>query len=204
MRSIQSLASRGESAASRTRKVASSKVNEPEGDEGSTLDLVLAAGAGTLLARLFDAWPGRGRPGPLGLARAAAAGALAALVREVIAPVLEGEIRTPDMDGDTGERVLAGAARGLLYGGLIEPRLPGAVLARGLTYGTAEWALSEWGGLRGLLSRYTPYRRLPVVGGLLGDAEGGEKTLIDHLAFGVALALLYDAGSRMGIGDDAE
>ena len=141
----------------------------------------------------------------------------AAAVRMALEPVLDAALsrasgsgsQGADEDGDDApplvepaERLAAGAARGALYSGLLEPRLPGPPLLRGLTYGTAEYLLGEWGGVRGVLGRFAPYRRLPVVGGLLDDAEGGEHGWVDHLAFGVALALLYDAGDRMGIGDD--
>jgi hypothetical protein len=171
-------------------------------------DLVLAAGAGSIVGRVLSLWPTTHRPGLLGLARGAAAGALAALLRQAIAPLLSGELRAPDLVDDLAddlpERLAAGAARGLVYGGVIEPRVPASPLVQGLLYGTAEWGLGEWGGVRGLLARHTPYRRLPVVNRFLGDAEAGERTLIDHVAFGLALALLYDAGRRMGMGDDAE
>jgi hypothetical protein len=200
---LRGLSDRAPTSKGRRDKVAPSQGTEPEGGD-SSFELALAAGAGTALVRLLDLWPGRGRPGPLGLLRSAAAGALAATLRQALAPLLGGEVRAPEWDGEVGERLVAGAARGLLYGGLLEPRLPGPPLLRGLTVGGAEWALGEWGGLRGVLARHTPYRRLPVVGGVLGDAEAGERSLLDHLAFGVALALLYDAGSKMGMGDDAE
>jgi hypothetical protein len=212
-RSLRGLSARRPPESARRAKDAPRKAAEPGGGHGggqgagepSALDLALAAGAGTALARLLEVWPGRGGPGVIGLARAALAGAGAVLLRQTLAPLLEGELRAPTWsEGDMGERLAAGAARGLVYGGLVEPRLPGTPLLRGLGFGAAEWALSEWGGLRGIFAGHTPYRRLPVVGSALGDAQAGEDTLVDHLAYGAALALLYDAGLRMGIGDDAE
>jgi hypothetical protein len=195
--------------------------SEAAADDGTRdlLDLVLAAGAGTIMGRVLALWRPRRRPGVLGLARGAAAGALAALLRQAASSLLSGHLRAPegggrgddlagDLAGDLGddlpERLAAGAARGLVYGGVIEPRIPASPLVQGLLYGTAEWGLGEWGGVRALLARHTPYRRLPVVNRFLGDAEAGEETLLDHVTFGLALALLYDAGRRMGMGDDAE
>ena len=203
-RSLRSLSSRPPAAARRKDNDAAARAAKPGEDGEGALELALTAGAGAIVARLLDAWPGRDGPGVVGLARGAAAGALAAVQREALAPLLQGELETPHWDEGVAERAGAGAARGLVYGALLEPRLVGPGLLRGLTYGAAEWALGEWGGVRGVLARHTPYRRLPVVGSALGEAEGGESTLVDNLAYGIALGLLYDAGRRMGMGDDGE
>jgi hypothetical protein len=59
-------------------------------------------------------------------------------------------------------------------------------------WGTAEFLLTPLGGLGRLLGRHTPYGRIPVVQTVLGgepEAEG----FVDHLVFGIAMALL--AGS---------
>lgn len=202
---LRSLASRRREESRRRPKDAQPERKGPGDDEGGGLELALAAGAGTLLARVLRVWPGRGRPPVERLLRAGLAGGGAALAREVLTPLLRGEPRLPALDGDLPERVVAGTARGLLYGAVVEPRVPGAPVVRGLLYGTAEYALSPWGGMRGLLGRFAPYRRLPVISGLLAGSEGGEDTLLDHVTFGIALALLYgDAELRIGIGEDTE
>jgi hypothetical protein len=92
----------------------------------------------------------------------------------------------------------------LIYGGVVDPRLPGPAAARGAAYGAAEYLLSPWGGLRSLVGKHAPYRALPVVSTLLDDPQTGEEAFLDHLVFGVALALLYGEGGdlRIGIGDD--
>ena len=184
-----------------------------ESDAGSdgretsgALDLLLAAGTGTVVARLLSAWPAKRRPTLVRLLRAAAAGASATLLRELLEPLLQGKTRLPSFDDGLGDRLTAGAARGLVYGGVVDPRLPGPAMARGLTYAAAEYALSPWGGLRGLVGSHSPYHKLPIVSKLLDDPEAGEKEFLDHLVFGLALGLLYGDGDRValkiGIDDD--
>lgn len=213
-RTLKGLAARRDEGARASDKVAKRHRNGPEDEGTSPFDVALAAGASTVIGKAIGLLPAHRDPGFGSLVRGAAAGALAAAVRMALEPVLDAALSRGSDSGQRGadddapplvepaERLAAGAARGALYSGLLEPRLPGPPLLRGLTYGTAEYLLGEWGGVRGVLGRFAPYRRLPVVGGLLDDAEGGEHGWVDHLAFGVALALLYDAGDRMGIGDD--
>jgi hypothetical protein len=86
---------------------------------------------------------------------------------------------------------MAGAARGLLYAAVLEPRLPGTATLRGLLYGSLEFAVSPWGGLTSLLGERAPHRRIPMLRGLFDDYALGDDSYLDHLAFGVALALLY-------------
>ena len=183
----------------------------PAEDGGSgALDLLLAASTGTVVSRLLSAWPAKRRPTLVRLMRAAAAGASATLLRELLEPLLQGKAQLPRFDEGFGDRLTAGAARGLVYGGVLDPRLPGPAMARGVTYAAAEYLLSPWGGLRGLVGKHAPYSRLPVVSNLLDDPEAGEEAFLDHLVFGLALGLLYgedsggDAGVsvKIGIGDD--
>jgi hypothetical protein len=198
----------GARAVARPRKDAPSTRSEPEADEGAgsgALDLLLAAGTGTLVSRLLRAWPAR-RSGPnlARLLRAGAAGAAATFLRELLDPLLRGDPRIPTWDEGLGDRLTAGVARGLIYGAVLDTRLPGPSLARGVAYGTTEYLLSPWGGLRRTLGKSVPYARLPVLSGLLDDPEAGEEAFVDHLVFGVALALLYgtEDETRIGIGDD--
>jgi hypothetical protein len=187
----------------------------PAGDSGSdehigsgALDLLLAASTGTVVSRLLSAWPAKRRPTLVRLLRAAAAGASATLLRELLDPLLQGKAQLPSFDDGLGDRLTAGAARGLVYGGVVDPRLPGPAMARGVTYAAAEYLLSPWGGLRKLVGTHAPYHRLPVVSNLLDDPKAGEEAFLDHLVFGVALGLLYGDGDgdgravRIGIGDD--
>lgn len=182
--------------------------SDDEGESASgALDLLLAAGTGTAVSRLLAAWPARRRPTLVRLLRAAAAGASATLLRELLEPLIRGRAELPRFDPGTADRMTAGAARGLIYGGVLDPRLPGPAMARGLTFAAAEYLLSPWGGLRGVVGRHAPYRKLPVLSQLLDDPDAGEEEFLDHLVFGLALGLLYgeeDGGVsvRIGIGDD--
>lgn len=177
---------------------------EPEEAAGgaSPLDFLLAAGTGTLVGRALRLWPERHQPGMPRMVRAAVVGAGATLLREILTPLLEGRPTVPQWDDESTDRLVAGAARGLLYAGILDPRLPGPAALRGAAYGVGEYLLSPWGGLREILGRHAPYRRLPLVSSLLDGPEVGEETFVDHLAFGVILGLLYGEGDevRMGIG----
>ncbi|MEK9500741.1 hypothetical protein [Gaopeijia maritima] len=184
-------------------KDAPARPPEPVPESGARpapLDLLLAAGTGSLVTRLLGLWPERSRPGLGRLLRAAAAGAGATALRELLVPLLEGRVAPPEWDDESADRLLAGAARGLLYAGVLDPRLPGPAALRGAAYGAGEYLLTPWGGLRAVLGRHTPWRRLPVVSSLLDDPEGGEEAFLDHLAFGVLLGLLYGEGDELRIG----
>ncbi len=99
----------------------------------------------------------------------------------------------PETDSDPLAPVLAGAARGLVYASVVEPRLPGPPLLRGAAYGGLEFAASPWGGLEGLLDTLPPHRRVPFLAALL-DARDNDPTLSGHLLFGIILATLYGRG----------
>jgi hypothetical protein len=139
--------------------------------------------------------PARHTPGVLGLLRAGAGGAGAALLRELLDPLIRGEGGRPQLRAVASETLLAGAARGLVYAAMIEPRLPGPHALQGVLYGSLEYAVSPWGGLDALLGERAPHRRIPLVSGLFVDYALGEDSYLDHLAFGVALALLYGVGA---------
>jgi hypothetical protein len=169
------------------------------------LELALAAGGATLVAKLLGAWPGRGRPPLARLARAAVAGAGAAVVRELGARFMGDGLELSEWRDALPERIAAGSARGIVYAAVVEPRVPGPALMRAAAFGLAEHALSPLGGLRSLLARHMPYRTLPVLGELLEESRAGEDTLADHLVFALALGILYGGeGVRIGIGEDAE
>ncbi len=181
---------------------------EGSGDPASgALDLLLAAGTGTLVSRVLAAWPARQRPTLARLVKAAAAGAGATLLRELVRPLLNGSQPRQIWDEQSIDRLSTGAARGLIYGGILAPRLPGPALARGIVYGATEYLLSPWGGLRTVLGKHAPYRRLPVVSSLFEGPQDRDEAFLDHLVYGVALGLLYgdDGGpARIGIADADE
>ncbi len=162
-----------------------------DGPTRKLLEAVFTVGAGTLLTRFLTLWPGSRRPGLLGLGRAGAAGAAAAFLASRIHPFLatrEGD-DPPDED-ELAEILLSGAGRGLVYAAVVEPRVPGPSILRGSVYGALEWALAPWGGLEELAGPAAPQGKLPLLSVLLrGRAQ--DDQLLEHLAFGMALALLY-------------
>lgn len=202
-----------------------SSATAARGDETAhdLVGLLRTVGTGGMSTLLFDLWPtrGRGRARGARLLRAAAAGAGASLLRELLHMLSHRDLRLPDLDERLLERVAAGVARGLLYGALADPRLPGPPALRGLLYGSAEYVLEPVGGLNSLAGRHAPHRALPVVGALIGEVvdawESGDEGLVDHLVFGLTLALLYgddpddpdapddsyDPDDSSGIGDPA-
>jgi hypothetical protein len=150
-----------------------------------------ATAGGALVAAVLRGWPARREPGAAAVARAAAAGAAASVLVELGRRVLEGgeSVQVENLP----DRLLSGAARGLVFGAVAEPRLPGPPILRGLTWGGAEFLLSPLGGLPRFLLRHTPYGRLPLVQSVVKPEDHGEGDLLEHLVFGIALALL--AGS---------
>ena len=167
----------------------------PEGARPSganeAIEALLTAGAGALVARLLGLVPARGRPGPAALFRAGAAGAGAAFLRELLDPLLRGRLVTPRLGAEGVDGAQGGAVRGLLYGAVLEPRLRGPAVLRGVLYGSAEYAVLPWGGLSRLLGARAPHRRFPLLAALSEERGLGEDSYLDHVVFGVALALFY-------------
>lgn len=162
--------------------------------EGVSTDDLISAGLVLAAGKLLDLWRPRSEPRFTGLLRAAAAGAGAALLLDLVRPLLSGRPAVGTLDAKTAEHALAGAGQGLLYGAVVEPRLPGPPLVKGALFGSAEFAADPAGGLSEMVGGHAPLRRLPLVGHLLDDLAAHERTYLEHLTFGIALALLY--GSR--------
>ena len=163
----------------------------------STIDQLIATGTGMLGDRLFSIVVGR-RPGTSRLTRAALAGAGAALALSLFRNGKNGTPEVGQTPQDPTAELLTGAARGMLYGAVLEPRLPGSPLLRGATYGVMEYVTSPFGGLDGILGASSPHRTMPIVAALLGPSDSGAASgagsIADHLAFGVTLGLLYGEG----------
>ena len=163
----------------------------------STLDQLIATGTGILGDRLFSIVVGR-RPGGLRLTRAALAGAGAALALSLFRNGKNGTTEAGQGPYDPTAELLTGAARGMLYGAVLEPRLPGSPLLRGATYGVMEYVTSPLGGLDGILGASSPHRTMPILAAFLDQSDSGAgagtKSMADHLAFGVTLGLLYGEG----------
>lgn len=154
------------------------------------MDTLLTVGAGSLLTRVVSMWPSRKGPGLFRLFRAGGAGAAAALLAGLIRPVLTSREQDGRLEENLSDILLTGAGRGLLYAALVEPRVPGPPLLRGAAYGGLEYLLSPWGGLGEVAGSSAPQGRVPALSVLLQD-RGADEDLVEHIAFGVALALLY-------------
>jgi hypothetical protein len=154
------------------------------------LDAFLAVGAGSALTRVFSLWPTRKGPGLFRLFRGGMAGAAAAFLAELARPVITGRKEEPPLEEELTDILLAGAGRGLLYAALVEPRVPGPPLLQGVAYGGLEYALMPWGGLGELAGSHSPQGKIPALAMLLKD-RGADEQLVEHIAYGVALALLY-------------
>ncbi len=169
-----------------------------------SVDELIATGIGVAVDRGIALWSGRRPPGLLRLVGAGAAGACAAVVVELLRPILTGDEAFTEVDGDVVDDVLHGVAQGLLYGGVVEPRVPGPALLKGATFGSAEYAADPVGGLGGVLGHHAPQAGLPVVGDALAEALPRDRSYLEHLAFGIALAMIYELGFKSGILPDEE
>lgn len=177
----------------------------PSPTEWPSADQLVASGAVALAAKALDSWRPRRRTGVKDLLKAGLSGAAAAVAVEAVRPLLEGRAELPELDPRILERVLAGAAQGLLYGAVVEPRLPGPALVKGALYGSAEYALDPMGGLAKLAGRKAPLRGVPVLGSILDGLTPHERSYVEHLAFGITVALIYgSSASSNGILDDDE
>jgi hypothetical protein len=155
------------------------------------VEQLVSVGIAALAGRLLDVWQPKRRTGLKRLAWAGASGAAAALLVEATRPFLRGESEYTPFDRETGDRILVGLGQGLLYGAVIEPRVPGPSLLKGALFGSAEYAADAAGGLARILGSHAPHRRLPFVGRMLEEIDSHDRVYLEHLAFGVTLAILY-------------
>lgn len=177
-------------------------------EEGGTdlwpsADDLVATGIAALAGRVLSAWRPARKVTFTRLLRAGLAGAGAALLVELVRPLLNGRTELPELGADTGTKMVSGMSQGLLYGAVVEPRVPGPPLFKGAVFALAEYLADPAGGLSHLLGPHTPHGSLPVVGDMLTDLEPGEREYLEHLAFGVALALLCGTGPSVnGLDED--
>jgi len=163
--------------------------------EGVAVEQMVSVGVVALAGRLLDVWRPKRRAGFKRLAWAGASGAAAALLIEAVRPFLRGESEYSAFGRDTADRILIGLGQGLLYGAVIEPRVPGPSALKGALFGSAEYAAAAAGGLVRILGAHSPQRRLPFVGRMLEEIDPHDRVYLEHLAFGVALAILYGSSA---------
>lgn len=178
---------------------------QASGDDGADLlQALLSAGTRSAAGRLLSLLPGQRRASLLDLLAAGACGSAAAILVEVGRPLFRSGVPFR-LDGpDVASSVLAGAGKGLAYGGVVEPRVPGPAFLLGFLYGSAEYAAASHGGIQALLGRASPHRRLPIPSHLLESPEDDETGYLEHVAFGIALALLYDSVRKRGTVEEEE
>jgi hypothetical protein len=167
-------------------------------DEGGipAADELVTAGVALAVDRALGALTRRRRPGVGRLVRAGAAGAAAALLVDLVRPLLRTGGGRSSIGRETAEHMLAGAGQGLIYGSVVEPYVPGPSFFRGAVYGTIEHLAHPAGGLGGLLGPHTPHQKLPVIGNLFEDVDAHERAYLEELVFGVAMALIYESSSE--------
>jgi len=190
-RKLSSLAQRRRARTPRTDDDRTRRTTAPAGT-----DDLLASAAVVALGKVLEGWRPRRPSGLTRLLRAGASGAVAALLVELLRPLITGDPHAHSLDEDTVDRLLAGAGQGLVYGAVVEPRLVGPDLLKGALYATAEYALHPLGGLYRLLGSHAPLRRIPGVGSLLDGMDPHDRVYLEHVTFGIALALLYGPESR--------
>lgn len=159
-------------------------------DGSDAFDRVLGGGAAVLTQRLLGAIPKHSDPSVMRVAKGAAAGAAATLLRELTHPLLHGRLEMPPIDAGFPERLASGAARGALFAAVLDPRIPGPAPLRGALYATVEYLLAPGGGLSPYVGKIAPWRILPGADAVVKKLERGEESILDHLVFGLALALL--------------
>ena len=154
-------------------------------------DDLMASGAVALAARALGLWKPRRTTGVTRLLKAGLAGAGAALLVELVRPLLAGRAELPELGTDVADKLIRGAGQGLIYGAMLEPRIPGHPLLKGSLYGSVEYAVDPAGGLVRLLAPYGPLKSLPVLTKLLDGLDHHDRAYLEHVTFGIALALLY-------------
>lgn len=168
-------------------------------------DDLMSAGVALMVDWAIGGWGKRREPDFSGLVRAGAAGGAAALLLDLVGPLLQDDAELPVLDRGTADRLIAGVCQGLVYGAAIEPRLPGPALVKGVVFASAEYVAYPVGGLSTLLGSHSPHNRLPIVGEVLDRIDNHDRAYLEHLIFGIALALIYESSpSSSGIRPDDE
>lgn len=169
-------------------------------DREVAVDAAISAGAAWLVARLL-------RPRPVRWSRVVVAGVAGALLSEIVGRLQDD---SPDPErlpyaanpAELVGRMAAGVAVAAGYASIVYPRLPGSPLMRGLAFGALEIAAAPRGGLVRLAAE-APGLRFPLQALALPVDEDASPAA--HLAFGLALGLLYrTSGGDAGAGDDDE
>ena len=147
-----------------------------------------------ILSKLLRTWKPRHKTALGSLVRAGAAGAVSALILDLISPAVHGS-ESPKLDRETGDRLLAGIRQGLLYGAVLEPKMPGPIVLKGALYGTIEYAVNPMGGLSQLLAAHDSEHPHSALENFLEEFDSHNRSYTEHVIFGVILALLYGSSA---------
>ncbi|SUZ54055.1 uncharacterized protein METZ01_LOCUS6909 [marine metagenome] len=147
-----------------------------------------------ILSKLLRTWQPRHKTALSSLVRAGAAGAVSALILDLIRTTIS-DSEIPTLDRETGDRLLAGIRQGLLYGAILEPKVPGPTVLKGALYGTIEYAVNPMGGLSQLLATHDSQHPHSVLENLLEEFDSHDRSYTEHVIFGVILALLYGSSA---------
>ncbi|HCO12809.1 MAG TPA: hypothetical protein DIT46_01410 [Gemmatimonadetes bacterium] len=194
------------SVASSPHRFAEAEQQEPRTQESrapsstSTSDELIVAGIAMVADRVLRNWNKRTEVDFKQLFRAAVSGATAALIVDLLRPLVQGKPGVPVLDLETADRLIAGAGQGVVYGSIVEPRVPGPPITKGFLFGAAEYLAKPLGGVSEFLGQHAPQSRLPILSQVLQKSEDHERLWLEHVAFGVALALIYQSkDSKSGI-----
>lgn len=160
------------------------------GDGGAVFDALVGGSAAAVSTQLLRMVPKHSDPTVMRVAKGAVAGAAATFARHLAGPLLRGRLEAPEFGADLPARLASGAARGALFAAVVDPRLPGPVAVRGAVYATVEYLLAPNGGLGRMIGGAAPWRIIPGANSLVTKLDSGEETIVDHLVFGLALALM--------------
>lgn len=185
------------SVASSTRRLVEQEERKTQGSpvssSTSASDELMVAGVAMVIDRVLGSWSQRTETDSRQLFRAAASGAVAAFIVDLLKPLLQGKPDVPVVDRQTVDHIITGARQGMVYGAIVESRIPGPPIAKGVIFGAAEYMTNPLGGVSKLLERHAPQSRLPMLSQVLKTLEDHEKLWVEHVAFGVALALIYQS-----------
>ena len=154
---------------------------------------LLDQGVRALGNRVLAALPSRSRTRLLDFLAAAVSGVAATVLAEVVGTLLSSAKELPPEADELALTLSGGVGRGLAYAGVVEPRIPGPAFVAGFLYGTAEYMTASWGGIPSLLGSAAPHRKVPLLSEILEADDRAGDPYLEHLIFGLALALLYDS-----------
>ena len=149
---------------------------EAEGESGPgpawpSIDSIVASGASAAVAKVLNGWKPQRKASTLRLLRAGAAGAAAALLVDMLRPLIRGEPGVGPLDKETVDRLIAGIGQGLVYGAVV------ATMQRDLKRLVAYSSVAHLGFI--------------ILGTFSLNTEGLEGSLLQMVNHGVSTGALF-------------